>query len=291
MNCWRTEAGDPGPVEDVDPRHLVAGSWEGGLAQVLNVLASAVAAHRLQGACGVPIRAQCQLPQRPFASLEALGWDPAVEQAVRVVRVLGLVDDIGRGVYRHRLVSEPPKELERDIALAHVGDLARRVDLEHIAMVLGESARGELFGLLAGQPRVPRGLSSCTVVAGAGDACVLAETVAVGVDLDGGGASSGADVIGQAGQGWHTVRLYHVGPCGGYLVVVHQRRARATGEDPGAIRVAGRLHSVRHVRDAALGDELVREPGRQGQNTCRVGNQVAVPDRRTRSGDCPGDPR
>jgi hypothetical protein len=61
-----------------------------------------------------------------------------------------------------------------------VGLLVVGVDLEDVAVALAR----DLLGLLAGQPRVPRRLAARAVRARAGEADVLADAVALVVDLD-----------------------------------------------------------------------------------------------------------
>ncbi len=104
--------------------------------------------------------------------------------------VLGSIDD--------GLVGEPSESFQRRRVLV-VGHV-HRIDLEHEAVVLGEPAvAGDVLGLLARQPRAPRGDASGAVAVRAGQADVLGDDVVVGVELGRRRPAQGGRVVGELG--------------------------------------------------------------------------------------------
>ncbi len=118
--------------------------------------------------------------------------------------VLGLVDDAGLRVERHRLVDETAHGLERHGVDRAVGAGG------HLEDVAVRDPADRLDGLLAGEPRAPRGEAAGAVGARAPDAHPLAtEASGVpagvrrvgGVELHGGGAAVAGRVVAAAAQG------------------------------------------------------------------------------------------
>ncbi len=243
------------------------------------------AAHRLQapgsGARRLHQRAECSLP-----GPEVTGRSPPVVQPVGVHGVLGQVDPRGVRVDRDSLVGVPAQKGQRDRTPVDVRRSADRVDLEHGPVVPGQGAFADhgarlAFGLLAGEPRAPRGHATGTVVVGPREAGVGTEAVAVGVDGDGRRAARGARVVRQPGK-----RRDLGGLPGTDLVVGDQDRPTVrAGEDAHAVRVAGVGIPVVGRRDVRERDLHVPEAGGETEDSAGIGNQRPI------TGDSSRNPR
>lgn len=259
------------PVRDRDPGDVVRRPDLRGGGQVGDLASALGAQHGLERARGATAVGERQGAEGALARLEAGRRGPAVVEAVRSVGVLGEVDGAGR-VDGYRLVRVAAQELQRD--RVDVGVPVERVDLEHPAVVLLEHAALALLGLLAGQPRVPRGAAAGAVVVGAGEADVLADPVALLVDDDVRRPAPCAGVEGQAVERRHAVRLVAAD-----LVVVDQNHAGAVLEHGRAVGVARRRLAALEQRLTGVGDDLVREAGGQREQAGGVGDERAVPGR------------
>ena len=176
--------------------------------------------------------------------------------------VLGLVDDAGARVDRHRLVVEPAHGRQRDGVDRPVG--VRR-HLEDVAVGLRPVLAGE--ALLAGQPGALRRGSTGAVADGAREARVVAHQLhGGGVELEVGRATGGARVV--AGR--------RVGGPDALLVVADQAHGRPGAcEGRHAVVSAGGQDAVAHRRPGAA-EGRVGEARRQQQLTAGCGLQGAV---------------
>src|SRR5690606_22675372 len=134
-----------------------------------------------------------QLPAGPVGVVAAAARarEEPEEQPERPGRVLGEVGDVGVRVDGDGLVREAAEGGQRH----GLGAPAVGVDLEDPAVAPGLAV--EPFGLLAGQPRPPRGAAARAVHGRPGEADVLRQQVAVAVDLERRGAAGGGGVVGQ----------------------------------------------------------------------------------------------
>ena len=206
-------------------------------------------------------------------SLTPRGCGPAVEQAVGLVGVLGEVDVGAVLVDRQRLVGVAAQALDRRRVRRAVSP-----DLEDVPVVLLEDAGtavllpvvpGPVLGLLAGQPRPPRGRPTRTVADGAGDGDELTEVAARAVGRDH-GAAAGVDGAGVV-DGARDVRHAELGARVD-LVVLDQGVAAAAGGEHGHAVVVGRGQALAAVEpgDAGPGDDGVAEALGQGQDAVGV---------------------
>ena len=225
-------------------------------------------AHRLQRARVVGERAERAGAERQ----RLVGRGPAVQQAVRVARVLRVVDAGALRLDHARLVRVAAERLDR-LGVA-VLRLVVRIDLEHVAVRHG--GRRRRLGLLAGQPGLPRRPAAGAVVERARERDVLAHAVAVLVDLDVGRAAAHRGVVGEAGDARD-----RVGVAAADLVVVDQHAAVAAAahERGRAVGIARRRLAALELRHARLGDDRVAEALGEREQPLRVGDQRAVAGR------------
>ena len=165
----------------------------------------------------------------------------------------------------------------RAVRLGHGGPVGRH--LEDVPMGLLESAGAPRpqDGLLAAQPRSPRGRTARAVDCRAGEAHPgVADRAARGVELDGRGAAAAVRVVDRA-----------VGECraAAELVVAHEADAVASRREHGhPVVETGRHHAVREeISDPA--ERTVAETGRKVQQRNSGG---LVLDRRQRTVADPG---
>ena len=200
--------------------------------------------------------------QRTVGLAEVVRCEP-VDQAVRRAGVLGEVQVSAIGIDGDRLVGEAPERRQR--CRADVVGRRLRIHLEDETVVTVRRRAGLRLGLLAGEPRAPRGQPTGAVAERPRQADVLVDPIQVVVEGQGGRAPLGLRIVGELGGGEGREGIARTD-----LVVLHQPHSPLGALERRGAVVAARCESAPRKRVTGPRHDLIREPGRQVENPRRV---------------------